>query len=97
LPGYQIKQGGAGQHKLRAGDQPRQHQRKSQQQHDVERQHVQVGRPEHQDQGMDQRQRRVLEIAGDAHFLAEQRVVEHPRRIGHLGGEREEQEHNRNI
>ena len=42
---------------------------------------------------MDQRQRRVLEIAGDAHFLAEQRVVEHPRRIGHLGGEREEQEH----
>ena len=42
---------------------------------------------------MDQRQGRIFEIAGDAHLFAEQRVVEHPRRIGHLGGECEEQEH----
>ena len=71
--------------------------REQQQQDDVERQHVHVGRLELEQQRLDDRDVRLLEKIEDVHFLRIERILEAGRDVGDLGHIDREQEDVRDI
>ena len=66
-----VKEGGGNDDPERAPLEPPQHERKDEQQHDIKRQNVEVRRAELQEQGLDERCRRIVEEVDDLHLLGE--------------------------
>ena len=94
---HDVKRRGWQQHQERMALHAEQHDREDHQHQNVERQDVEKGRLELQQQGLQHRDVRLVKKISDPHFLIVHRVLEGGCRVGHLGNEDHEQEDVRNI
>src|SRR5262249_36471710 len=96
-PGEHVKQNRRAERERRSKLQQPQDRRKQQQQDNVERQYVHVGRLEFKQQRLDDRHVGLLEKIENVHFLGIERVLEAGGDVGNFGEVDREQEHVGNI